>query len=179
MCGYLYLPTTFENQGHEKAINLQYMIVETSSAYNVIFGRLALNALVAAISYPHLCMKYPLPNSKVDIVKGDQMTARKCYAKSAKVNTVQSKPSQSQDCGFLDLVQRLHEPTREAPEASRRLKEIKIGPADHQKTKISVGLAPDAEKVLIKFLADNLDLFTWSPRTCKELTLNLYVTIYH
>lgn len=81
------------------------MIVKAPSSYVI--------ALAAVGSYPYLCMKYPLPSGMVGIVRGDRVTAQICYAESAKVKTVQSKPSQSQDCGFLDLDMRLYDPTRE------------------------------------------------------------------
>lgn len=61
------------------------------------------------------------------------MTTRKCYAKRAKLKTEQSKASQ--ECGFLDLDLWLYDLEREEkrPRPIDDLKEVKIGPADHQK----------------------------------------------
>lgn len=83
MCGYLNMSTALGDKEHTKTVILRYMVVEATSTYNIISGRPTLNALAAAVSCPHLCIKYPLPGGKVGIVKGDQMTTRKCYADSA------------------------------------------------------------------------------------------------
>lgn len=56
---------------------LQYMVIEASSSYNIIRERPVLNALLVVVSYSHLCIKYPLPNGRVGTVKGDQALAKK------------------------------------------------------------------------------------------------------
>lgn len=64
------------------------MIVAATSSYNIIFGSQTFNALMVAISYPHLCLTYPLPNGRVRVVQGDQAMAHEYYTESAKVKTV-------------------------------------------------------------------------------------------
>lgn len=73
------------------------MVIEAESSYNIIMGRLALNALLAAVSYAHLCIKYPLPNGRVGTVKGDQTMARKCNAESVKVKLVQKTKADKEE----------------------------------------------------------------------------------
>lgn len=64
------------------------MVVEASSSYNMLMGRSDLNALLAAVSYPHLCIMYPLLKGRVGVVKGDQALARKCYTESVNVKLI-------------------------------------------------------------------------------------------
>lgn len=114
------------------------MVISAPSAYNMILRRLTLNDLAAAVSYPQLCMKFPLSDDRTTIVRGDQETARKCYAESARVGVALDEVMQFQDAAFLDLGPRLYDPAREEKRIilADNLEEIKIGPADHQKTRI-------------------------------------------
>jgi hypothetical protein len=59
-------------------LNLTFLVVEASSAYNAILGRGALNKLGAIVSTPHLMMKFPTPNG-IGYEQGDQELARSCY----------------------------------------------------------------------------------------------------
>lgn len=74
--------TTFGSGLNAKTIMVRYMIVNSSSSYNVIIGRHSLNALNAVVSTPHLTMKYPMSDGRIGVVKADQTTARKCYEDS-------------------------------------------------------------------------------------------------
>lgn len=94
VCEYLDLPTTFGYPTREKIITLQYMIIKEPSTYNMILGRPTINILAAVISYPQLCMKFPLLDGRTGTIRGDQETARNCYAESAKVQTVQDEAMQ-------------------------------------------------------------------------------------
>jgi hypothetical protein len=69
----------FEAEGHHGEI----FGGRQTSAYNAIFGRTALNELKAVTSTPHLSMKF-LTEEGVEVVKGDQKEARRCYNLSLK-----------------------------------------------------------------------------------------------
>lgn len=86
--GYIDLTTTFGEEESAKTVVLRYMIIAVTCFYNIIVGRPTLNALMAAISYPDLFLKFPLAKGKVGIVRGDEAMARRCYAGSAKVKTI-------------------------------------------------------------------------------------------
>jgi hypothetical protein len=60
-------------------LNLTFLVVEASSAYNAILGRGALNKLGAIVSTPHLMMKFLTPNG-IGCEQGDQELARSCYS---------------------------------------------------------------------------------------------------
>ena len=57
---------------------LDFLVVDYPSSYNVIIGRLTLNRWKAATSTYWLKVKFPTDN-KVDEVKGDKILARVCY----------------------------------------------------------------------------------------------------
>ncbi|XP_062170531.1 uncharacterized protein LOC133876266 [Alnus glutinosa] len=67
----------------QKVILVKFLIVDKVSAYNAIIGRTALNDLKAVTSTPHLSMKFPTEEG-VEVVKGDQKEARRCYNLSLK-----------------------------------------------------------------------------------------------
>jgi len=73
--GYVDLHTTFGEGENAKTIAIKYIVVDARSSYNIILGRLALNGLGAVTSTAHLCMKYPLEDGRVGVVKGDQIIA--------------------------------------------------------------------------------------------------------
>ncbi|XP_015968640.1 uncharacterized protein LOC107492158 [Arachis duranensis] len=78
--GYISLHTTFGKGTRSRTLNIDYIIVNVSSAYNALIGRTTLNQLVAVVSTPHLCMKFPTPERNAT-TKGDQRLARRCYKK--------------------------------------------------------------------------------------------------
>ena len=55
-----------------------FLVVDCSFAYNAILGHPTLNSWKAMTSTYHLMIKFPT-EYRVGEVKGDQMTARKCY----------------------------------------------------------------------------------------------------
>ncbi|XP_072080442.1 uncharacterized protein [Arachis hypogaea] len=59
--GYIPLHTTFGKGTQTRTLSIDYIIVDVSSAYNVLIGRTTLNQLTVVVSTPHLCMKFPTP----------------------------------------------------------------------------------------------------------------------
>ena len=57
---------------------LDFLVVDCPSSYNVIIGRPTLNRWKVATSTYYLKVKFPTDNG-VDEVKGDQILARECY----------------------------------------------------------------------------------------------------
>jgi hypothetical protein len=60
-------------------IKVRYLVVDSSSAYNVVIGRPALKALKAVISVADLSMEYPVGDGKVGVVEADLQMAKKCH----------------------------------------------------------------------------------------------------
>lgn len=60
-------------------ITVRYLIVDTSSSYNIIMRLHAFNLLGASLSTLYLSMKYMLPNVCIGVMQEDQETSYKCY----------------------------------------------------------------------------------------------------
>ena len=93
--GYISLHTTFGKGTRSRTLNIDYIVVDVSSAYNALIGRATLNQLAAVVSTPHLCMKFPTPEG-IATIKGDQKIARRCYneslnlrGKGKEINTIE------------------------------------------------------------------------------------------
>ena len=57
---------------------LDFLVVDCSSSYNVIIGKPTLNKWKATAFTYYLKVKFPIDNG-VSEVKGDQILARECY----------------------------------------------------------------------------------------------------
>ena len=58
--------------------DIDFLVVDCPSSYNVIIGRPTLNKFKASNSTYYLNMKFPTENG-VGEVRGDQVLARECY----------------------------------------------------------------------------------------------------
>ncbi|XP_057747722.1 uncharacterized protein LOC130966920 [Arachis stenosperma] len=68
--GYISLHTTFGKGTRSRILNIDYIVVNVSSAYNALIGRTTLNHLAVVVSTLHLCMKFPTPEG-IATIKGD------------------------------------------------------------------------------------------------------------
>ena len=57
---------------------IDFLIVDCPSTYNIILGKPALNRLKVVTSTYHLKVKFPTAH-RVGEIKGDQVLARECY----------------------------------------------------------------------------------------------------
>ncbi|KAK8967097.1 hypothetical protein KSP40_PGU009252 [Platanthera guangdongensis] len=74
--------------------DVQFVVVDSSSAYNTIFGH-PLQALFEAIhSIPHLALKFITP-SEIGVTRGDQEVARLYYLQQAHPSQDQGQESPS------------------------------------------------------------------------------------
>ncbi|KAJ4728684.1 Retrovirus-related Pol polyprotein from transposon opus [Melia azedarach] len=62
---------------------VDFVVVDHPSSYNVILGRPFLMANKGVVSTYHLKLKFPVDN-QIGVVRGDQLTARKCYTSSVR-----------------------------------------------------------------------------------------------
>jgi len=82
--GYLELRTTFFDDSASRTITVKYIVVNTSSVYNLLLGRPSLNRLGAMASTTHMKMKLPSSEGGIITIKADQKMARKSYKSSLK-----------------------------------------------------------------------------------------------
>ena len=124
---------------------LDFLVVDCLSSYNVIIGRPTLNRWKAVTSTYCLKVKFPTDNG-VGEVKGDQILARECYqvVLVAKEN-------------HTWMIEEKGENKMEALETVALTKDETI-----KTTRIGTMLSPKMRTRLIKFLKENLDVFTRS-----------------
>ncbi|XP_025638527.1 uncharacterized protein [Arachis hypogaea] len=68
---YIWLKTTLGEPPLSKTKDIQYLIVECTSPYNIILGRPSLNSFDAIISTIHLCVKFHVQDNQVATIHFD------------------------------------------------------------------------------------------------------------
>lgn len=124
---------------------LDFLVVDCPSSYNVIIGRPTLKKWKAATSIYCLKVKFPTDNG-VGEVKGDQVLARECYQAVLAVKE-----------NHTWMIEEKEEDRMEALETV----ELVEGEAN-KTTKIGTTLSLEMRTRLIQFLKENLDVFAWS-----------------
>ncbi|XP_025617068.1 uncharacterized protein [Arachis hypogaea] len=82
--GSVWLQTTLGEQPLSRTQDIQYIVVDCFSPYNLILGRPFLNRFAVIVSTVHLCVKFPVQDDMVATVHGDLQEARHCYNTSLK-----------------------------------------------------------------------------------------------
>ncbi|XP_061352377.1 uncharacterized protein LOC133297279 [Gastrolobium bilobum] len=168
-----------------RSADIQFVVLDTPSAYNAILGRRMFVAFEASVSHPHLAMKFIARDNKVATVRADQIVAQSCYNISlrtmAKVTlkdelTPQQRTTPPAEGGpgemgkehnqcFLVEFDARDDPRVEhgRPTPDGALEHVLLGDADHQTTTIEATNDPEMKGKLIKLLRDNKDVFAWKP----------------
>ncbi|XP_072065654.1 uncharacterized protein [Arachis hypogaea] len=151
--GYVSLHTTFGKGNQSRTLKIDYIVVDVSSAYNALIGRITLNQLGAIVSTPHLCMKFPTTKG-IATIKADQKMARRCYNESLNLR------GRGEEFHTIELggVQRREELR---PEPEGEVEKVQIGDTSDKTTNIGMILKGNAKELLVQFLRDNIDLFAW------------------
>ncbi|XP_016200081.1 uncharacterized protein LOC107641087 [Arachis ipaensis] len=77
--GSVWLQTLLGEHPLSKTCDIQYLVVDCFSPYNLILGRPFLNKFGAIVSTVHLCVKFPLQDDHVVTIHGDHKEVRHCY----------------------------------------------------------------------------------------------------
>jgi len=98
---YLELRTTFTDGAASRIKSIRYLLVNASSAYNMLLGRPTLNRLGAVPSTRHMKMKLPDLTGRVITIKTDKKQAKRCYENNLKtrrgVSMVASGPPYTEE----------------------------------------------------------------------------------
>ena len=135
---------------------LDFLVVDCPSSYNVITGRPTLNKWKVATSTYCLKVKFPTDNG-VSEVKGDQVLARECYQAvlAAKENHTWMIEEKDEDkVKALEVV------------------ELVKGQVT-KTTRIGSTLSPEMKAKLVQFLKENLDVFAWSHEDMPGISLEI------
>ena len=76
--GTISLPVVVGSYPRKINKEVNFFVIDCSSSYNAIIGRLTLNSWKAATSIYHLSVKFPTEYGTGE-VQGDQLVARECY----------------------------------------------------------------------------------------------------
>lgn len=87
--GYVTLKTTCDEGANAKTIDVSYLIMDTTSPYNIILRRPTFNTLESVVSTQYLMLNYSLQNLRVGTIRGDQQVDRECYLR--KLETAKEK----------------------------------------------------------------------------------------
>ena len=157
MRGYVELRMTFSDENASRIITVEYIVINTPFAYNLLLGRPFLNRLGAVASIAHMKMKLPSTEGKMITIKVDQKMARKCYESSLKnrrgTYTVTTQPKESEGIAETDVSnERWFGSTGEVQE--RKIK--------GKKFKNDTTLGKELEDKIADVIAVNLNVFAWS-----------------
>ena len=149
--GSIQLVLTLGDSPCQATTTTRFLVVDASSASNMLLGRPSLNAIKAIPSAYHMMIKFPTVN-EVGMVRGDQQVARECYSASMKQRTV--------DNIYLDKLDMRDEVlTRLDP--SEELKPVTLDDDPEHLVYIGSKLAEDLKGPLTRFMRQNRDVFAW------------------
>ena len=138
------LTVTVRTQPRQLTRQLDFLVVDCSSSYNVIIGRPTLNRWKAATSSNCLKVKFPIDNG-VGEVRGDQILARECYQAvlTTRENHTWIIGEEESKVEALETIALVEDRTTKT-------------------TGIGTTLSSKMRTRLIEFLKENLDVFAWS-----------------
>ncbi|XP_020972903.1 uncharacterized protein LOC110269424 [Arachis ipaensis] len=176
--GYIWLKTTIGENPLSRTLDIQYLIVDCISPYNIILGRPALNMFRAVISTFHLCVKFQAQDGRIATINSDRQQARQCYNSSLKRSDTRQKQHEVKAVQTREEVLSLTEldprgDTQERPQPTDELQKIQLTSKPEQVTYIGQALQEQERSDLIKLLRANSDLFAWTPADMPGISLDV------
>ncbi|XP_072060142.1 uncharacterized protein [Arachis hypogaea] len=138
--GSIWIKTTLGEHPYSRTLDIQYLVVNYTSPYNIILDKPSLNSFGAIVSTVHLCVKFQTEDETVATIHADHKEARQGYNASLKQRPNQQAHSEQVQAihatdeqpllSELDLRADLHE----RPLPTGNLRKILMHPADQDKT---------------------------------------------
>ena len=143
--GTITLPVVVGAYPQQITKDVNFPVVDYSSSYNAIIGRLTLNSWKAVTSTYHLSVKFPIEHG-VGQVQGDQIAARECYLAMLAMN---------------EQVQTMNiEEKRIVAEPTETLENIPLDESNLERcTRVGADLEEKNKKDLVQFLKKKIDVF--------------------
>ena len=129
----------------------RFLIVDASSAYNMLLGRPSLNVIKVVPSAYHMMIKFPT-ESEVGMVRGDQRVARECYSASVKQKAV--------DNVYMDELD-MRDEVLTRPEPSEELELVSLNDDPEYLAYIGSKITEDLKRIITQLLRQNRDVFAW------------------
>ena len=154
--GIVTLTVIMETYPAQLTRQLDFLVMDCPSSYNVIIERPTLNKWKAATSTYCLKVKFPTDNG-VGEVKGDQVLARECYQAILAAKENHTWVIEEKDKDKMEALETV---------------ELVNGQAI-KTTRIGTTLSPGLRTKLIQFLKENLDVFAWSHEDMPSIALEI------
>ncbi|XP_016207350.1 uncharacterized protein LOC107647814 [Arachis ipaensis] len=160
--GSVWLQTTLGEHPLSKTCDIQYLVVDCFSPYNIILGRPFLNKFGAIVSTVHLCVKFPLQDDHVVTIHGDHKEARHCYNIDMKFHNNSKQQVNNVDLthtssALADLDPRAD--FRERPTSSDDLQKVYFNNDPNKFTFVGNSISKEELNTITTFLQDQADLF--------------------
>ncbi|CAL2257309.1 unnamed protein product [Prunus armeniaca] len=164
--GSVSLPIAFGVAPRKTMTYDQFLIVDCPTAYNVIIGQTTLTRVKAHLSPHMLLMKFPTCNG-TGAVRGDQLSARTCYATALKLVACKLPMEAMSLQGLLDGRGPIDDPREEMPtplaQPAEELETVILNEEHPDRcVKIGTALGPDLREQFIDFLRHHAEVFAWS-----------------
>ncbi|XP_073046154.1 uncharacterized protein [Primulina eburnea] len=155
--GEITLPLILGTGDLRKTVMIVFTVVDALSSYNIILGRPAMNEMRAIASNDHQKIKFPV-RGRVEEVRGDQSSSRRCYGETVRVD---QKRARKEDKG--KMVSRAKEVAGErevhfVAEEDQEVVEVELG----KHIRVARDLNVSTRVSLLNCLKANIDVFTWS-----------------
>ncbi|XP_073152949.1 uncharacterized protein [Henckelia pumila] len=173
--GEITLPLSLGSYPRRVTKMVKFLVVNASSAYNVILGRPSLNVFQAIGSTYHMKLKFPTSEGVGEAI-GDSRLARECHAnilrdpanckKRSRVDEIstQKKRHPQTDEPKNDRIHTIDSEVEKVKhlEATEALKRIEVTSGSPGRTlKIGTEMPAEVEQMITTFLMENADVFAW------------------
>lgn len=171
--GIVMLTVTVGTYSRQLTCQLDFLVVDCPSSYNVIIGRPTLNWWKAVMSTYCVKVKFPTKNG-VGEVKGDQVLARECYQAvlAAKENhTWMIEEMEEDKVEALETEEDKVKALEMEEDKVEALETVELAEGKATKTtRIGMTLSPEMRTRLVQFLKENLDIFAWSHEDMPDIS---------
>ncbi|XP_072081062.1 uncharacterized protein [Arachis hypogaea] len=164
--GSVWLQTTLGEQPFSKTNDIQYLVVDCFSPYNLILGRPFLNKFGAIVSTVHLCVKFPVQGDQVATIHGDHKEARQCYNISLKFQNRATQQVNNVDLNQKEGVLADLDPRAdflERPKPFDDLQKVYFNNDPNKFTYVGTSINTAELQAITSFLQENAELFAWKP----------------
>ena len=141
--------------------DVTFLVVDCSSAYNAILGRLTLNSWKVVISTYHLMIKFPT-EYEVGEVRGDQVAVCECYIAMLEMDDHLQTICIEEQQTVVELVEGLEEVLLDDSRLERT-------------TRISTLASLPVRRALTTSLSKNQDVFAWSHKDIPGINPSIMV----
>ncbi|KAG5561961.1 hypothetical protein RHGRI_004857 [Rhododendron griersonianum] len=152
-------------------LDVEFIVVNSPSAYNAILGRNWLHGMRAVASTLHQCVRFIGESGRHETIRGDQMVSKKCFVnsirRSKEVQWIEVPDSPEGSKPGEAMREELHGPEEVGRLASdRAMEDLVQVPINEDETHfflIGSELDETERDQLIQFLKGNIEVFAWTP----------------